>query len=413
MATRPIPLFDTLAYIQEPYECGRLSPTQRHDVEQARRFLLCYGNNASTFITYRREIERFLQWCLLRAKKNLKQICREDFDAYLKFCQKPLKSWIGLKTVPRFGNGNGTRIANPEWRPFVATLPKAQISRGKKPNPEGYTLAQKSIQDIFTVSSSFFNFLIQEDYVKINPVLQIRQKNKYFTRQQTKKVVRKLSELQWGYVIQAAYLMAEEDKKYERTLFIMNALYGMYLRISELVTTERWSPKMGDFQRDPDGLWWFTTVGKGNKQRQIAVSIAMIKALKRWRNHLNLPPLPSPGETAPLIIKQRGKCPITSDRPIRILVQECFDRAVERLEQDNLKEEAQQLMHATVHWLRHTGISDDVKLRPREHVRDDAGHSSSSITDQYIDVELRERHQTAKKKQIIPEDFLEDIESIE
>ncbi len=26
----------------------------------------------------------------------------------------------------------------------------------------------------------------------------------------------------------------------------------------------------------------------------------------------------------------------------------------------------------TVHWLRHTGISDDVKIRPREHVREDA-----------------------------------------
>lgn len=55
----------------------------------------------------------------------------------------------------------------------------------------------------------------------------------------------------------------------------------------------------------------------------------------------------------------------------------------------------------TVHWLRHTGISEDVKRRPREHVRDDAGHSSSAITDRYIDVELRERHRSAKKKAII------------
>jgi hypothetical protein len=55
-------------------------------------------------------------------------------------------------------------------------------------------------------------------------------------------------------------------------------------------------------------------------------------------------------------------------------------------------EEAEALMDATVHWLRHTGISDDVKIRPREHVRDNAGHSSSAITDKYIDIELRERH---------------------
>ncbi len=74
-----------------------------------------------------------------------------------------------------------------------------------------------------------------------------------------------------------------------------------------------------------------------------------------------------------------------------------------RMVDEGWKEEAEQLVGATVHWLRHTGISDDVKHRPREHVRDDAGHSSSAITDRYIDVELRERHASGRKKQIKPE----------
>ena len=58
---------------------------------------------------------------------------------------------------------------------------------------------------------------------------------------------------------------------------------------------------------------------------------------------------------------------------------------------------------ATVHWLRHTGISEDVKIRPREHVRDDAGHSSSATTDRYIDVELAARYLSAQHKTIYPE----------
>ena len=95
-----------------------------------------------------------------------------------------------------------------------------------------------------------------------------------------------------------------------------------------------------------------------------------------------------------------------STRYIRELVQACFDRSCERLIKDNQKEEAEQLATATVHWLRHTGISDDVKHRPREHVRDDAGHSSGSITDKYIDIELHERHKSAKHKRIKPE-FME------
>ena len=81
-------------------------------------------------------------------------------------------------------------------------------------------------------------------------------------------------------------------------------------------------------------------------------------------------------------------------------MQACFDQAIERMKADNFIDEAEQLEAATVHWLRHTGISDDVKRRPREHVRDDAGHSSGAITDRYIDVELRERHRSGKKKLI-------------
>jgi integrase len=172
----------------------------------------------------------------------------------------------------------------------------------------------------------------------------------------------------------------------------------MYLRISELASTQRWTPNMNDFARDNDGNWWFTTVGKGNKRRQIAVSDAMLNALKRWRIHLSLTALPSPADNSPLLPKTKGKGPITSINYIRKIVQECFDKAIEQLNKDGLSEEAESLIEATVHWLRHTGISDDVKIRPREHVRDDAGHSSSAITDKYIDIELRERHRSAKKK---------------
>ena len=81
-------------------------------------------------------------------------------------------------------------------------------------------------------------------------------------------------------------------------------------------------------------------------------------------------------------------------------MQTCFDHAVENLAEQGHKDEAEAMMDVTVHWLRHTGISDDVKTRPREHVRDDAGHSSSAITDRYVDVELKERHKSAKKKKI-------------
>jgi hypothetical protein len=91
---------------------------------------------------------------------------------------------------------------------------------------------------------------------------------------------------------------------------------------------------------------------------------------------------------------------VTSTRPIREIVQQCFYDAADQLEQAGKTEEANGLRIATVHWLRHTGISEDVKTRPREHVRDDAGHSSSAITDKYIDIERRERAKSARDKKL-------------
>ena len=67
---------------------------------------------------------------------------------------------------------------------------------------------------------------------------------------------------------------------------------------------------------------------------------------------------------------------------------------------DGLKDDADSLKIATAHWVRHTGISEDAKTRPREHVRDDAGHTSMATTERYIDIIEQERHASGKKKRI-------------
>jgi integrase len=160
-------------------------------------------------------------------------------------------------------------------------------------------------------------------------------------------------------------------------------------------------PQMNSFYKDADDNWWFKVVGKGNKERDISVSDDMLEAFKQYRLSLNLSPLPSPIDDAPLIPKFIGKGGVSDTRHIRSLVQECFDRAHQSMLKINKTYEATELKIATVHWLRHTGISDDVKIRPREHVRDDAGHSSGAITDKYIDIEKRARSLSAKKKKLV------------
>ncbi|MBX3709437.1 MAG: site-specific integrase [Gammaproteobacteria bacterium] len=408
----PVPLFDTLEYLDVPLDT-QLSHIKAQlpnniaindvyaDYKHACSFLHAYRGSTETFKSYRREIERLLQWSWFLQTKTLKDLRRNDLEIFLEFCQAPPKHWIGIKHVPRFIDKNGLRVANPVWRPFVATISKKAHRDGKLPNTKSYTLSQSALQAIFAILSSLFNYLEQEDYTFGNPISQIRQKSKFLRKHHGKKIIRRLSELQWAYTIETAELLTNENPLlHERTLFIMNALFAMYLRISELAANKRWIPQMGHFYKDKDSNWWFKTVGKGNKERDISVSNAMLEALKRYRISLGLSSLPSPGETIPLIPKTLGKGPVEGVRHIRKIVQYCFDKTIARLKTDGFKEDAETLMAATAHWLRHTGISEDVKIRPREHVRDDAGHSSSAITDQYIDIELRARHASAKKKRI-------------
>ena len=61
----------------------------------------------------------------------------------------------------------------------------------------------------------------------------------------------------------------------------------MYLRISELTASENWVPKMCDFYRDHDGLWWFTTVGKGNKERIVPISPEILNEIKSYQKERN------------------------------------------------------------------------------------------------------------------------------
>lgn len=408
-AQLPHPLFDTLenfsAIPDTVYEY--IKSTQIANAEKefslCLEFLKSYGNSNDTFTAYRREIERLLHWAWLICKKSLKDISRNDIRDYLEFINSPPKNWIATKTVNRFiMNANGERCANPEWRPFVIRVSKNARRHGKTAKKSEYQLSNKSIEAVFAALSSVFTFLQQENYLEVNPVSLIRQKKGYIQRQQVKKVTRRLSKLQWNYVIDAAEKMAEEDVQHERTLFLMSAFYLLGVRISELAYGSERIATMGNFAPDKQGLWWFTTVGKGNKVRDIAVPDELLEALKHYRQILNLPPLPSREEATPLFPKLKGKAGLGT-RQIRNIVQSVFDNAIFALQAQGKIDEAEDLATATVHWLRHTAISTEIEFRPREHIRDDVGHENPATMDKYIDTDRMARHRSAQKKRLKPE----------
>jgi site-specific recombinase XerD len=401
----PVPIFDNLDFLPDPFRNGpeliapELSKSKQNDYYFGLRYIISYRGSTATFNSYRREIERLLQWLWHKTDLNLDSIRREHIEQYLDFVMRPPKNWIGSKNVSRFKSKQGIRSPNPDWRPFVVPYNKALKLKTAE---DSYAPSQKAIQSLFAILNSFFNFLIQEEFISANPIALVRQKSRFIQKSQSSEPVRRISNYQWDEVMRVAESLAEKQpEQHERTLFILNCLLGMYLRISELVHDERSSPTMGDFRTDQDRNWWLHVVGKGNKSRMITVSNGMMSALKRYRKFLGLPDLPFPGENTPLIQKIHGSGPVPSTRQIRSLGQFFFDQAYESLASKGQSSEASELKAATVHWLRHTGISEDVKIRPREHVKEDAGHSSMATTDKYIDSELRERHASAINKTII------------
>ncbi|MBA4250038.1 MAG: integrase [Candidatus Puniceispirillum sp.] len=420
---KPLPLFDTLdhhvhmyADYENPftkevakkhlvhlYQSIDIILTEEHvfDYFYAHLFLYEYRGSAETFNAYRRELDRFLQWTWFIKNSYLKKIKKNHLEEFIEFCQNPPKNWIGEKVVPRYLMVNTFKIPHPEWKPFVVKVKKADFKNGHTPLKEKFNFSSSALKQTFSIISSFYENLIQMELNTVNPVKQIRQKSKFIVKESFKRPVRRLSRIQWNAVLEACQTLSHDDSRIdERTEFMIHLLFGLYLRISEMTASKRWNPVMSDFYKDSQGNWWFQTVGKGNKKRIIAVSDETLECLKKYRTKRGLDALPVLGENTPLIEKVKGKGALSSTRLVRQHIQICFDKAAEILEHKNESEEAVNLRHATVHWLRHTGISEDVKIRPREHVRDDAGHSSSMTTDRYIDVDLLERAQSAKNKKL-------------
>lgn len=392
---KPIPILDSKFDLDSMSIASPDCDAKESELNAVYAFLASYDGSTPTVNSYRRELERLLQWTWHVQSTSLFELNRTDIELFIKFCVSPPLSWIGFKNVSRFIDKHGARSPNKDCRPFVFKQPKNNDS--VELDKKHYKPSQASIKAIFTCLSSFYQYLYEEKLVESNPVKLIRQKSKFLKTDQNESPVRRLSPLQWDYVFQTAEKMASDSPcEHERTLFVLTCLFAMYLRISELVADERSEPVMGDFQKDLDGNWWFNVTGKGNKDRSITVSDDMLRALKRYRKARDLSPLPLPNEQICLVPKLRGIGPLTSARQIRLIVQSCFDAAFATMKGDGLAADADELRVATVHWLRHTGISEDVKFRPREHVRDDAGHATMATTDRYIDSDKRERHQSGK-----------------
>ena len=186
-------------------------------------FLLSYRESQDSFNAYRREMERFFQWSWFICQKGVLSLKARDIKSFIQFCEKPPKSWIGLKTVSRFLDINGQRVPNPEWRPFNIKV-NNKVSNSEEEIK--FKMSQQGTKLIVDVLGAFYKALTQMKVIESNPILQIRLKYKSKTKQWNTKARRDLSECQWETVLTMAQQLAKEDpSRYNQAPRIIQALY--------------------------------------------------------------------------------------------------------------------------------------------------------------------------------------------
>ena len=356
------------------------------------------NKSVHTFTRFRSEIERFLLWAMLIKEKPIDEYRKIDILEFADFCWQPPENWICIVNHDRFVAEQSIFSVNAHWRPFRLSLPKNQSIT---PDKKKYKPSQQTLTATFTALTVFYKYLINEELSLVNPAQIAKKDCRYFINDAQVKDIKRLTEDQWHYVLKQAGNMADADGRYERSLFVIAALKGLFLRISELSERKDWSPVMSHFWEDDHHNWWLKVYGKGRKLRDTTVPIDFIPYLKRYRVYRGLPDLPYPGEQTPIIEKIRGQGGMTA-RHLARLVQEVFDSAYSQMKAEQGDMTARKLKEASTHWLRHTGASMEVERgRELKDLSEDLGHSSMATTDTiYVQTENKKRAESGKGRSV-------------
>ncbi len=220
-------------------------------------------------------------------------------------------------------------IVNERWRPFNATTSKREakiaLELGNAPPSPVYQVSQAALAHSAGICVSFYMHAIRAGLTEINPFSSIKYEL-HLTQSVSKgQLARSITRVQWLYVIETACLMADNDPRYERSVFIVATIYYLNLHVVDLIGRGFRMPVMGDICIGQHGDWWLCLYGREGCEKRVALHDSYVNNyLVRYRRYLQLPPLPCAGEITPLVGTLRGRAGL-SDRHVRLLIQEVLD----------------------------------------------------------------------------------------
>lgn len=344
-----------------------------NDAQAISSFLKEYQDSPETLRSYAKEVERLLLWCTYVTKINISSLRRDHLLDYQNFLKnpEPKKLWCGPSTARYHKDGT----VNDHWRPFVKGL------------------STSSLKKALRIIDSFFNYLVQTNYLIGNP-LAVDRRRKRRHQDKTKVIDRylELDEIQAVLKTLSQYSSSSRYQQFQavRAHYIIMLLFYTGLRIAEAS-----NHIMGDFiQRE--GNWFLRVTGKGKKLREIPIPDEFLWALANFRKHMGLTsPQPQFKEQTPLIPMQNLKTPITPRR-INQILKWAFERGAEDLEKDHPRK-ASKLKSASAHWLRHSYVTYLLESgAPLKVAQENAGHSDIGTTMLYYHIAQTNRHEATR-----------------
>ncbi len=337
-------------------------------------FLREFQSQKSTLRVYAKELERLWLWCAYLQNVTIASLKRDDLVTYQAFLKKPTpeKMWCGSK-LPRVTKDDHI---NPRWRVFYKALSESSITKS------------------LTILDTFFNYLVQGQYLLGNPMAINRRKTR--SKKSRPTIIDRY--LEWDEICAVLRALSNYPMQSPRDAFRVGRARYMVLLFfyTGLRISEASQHTMGHFVvREKE--WFLCIKGKGGKLRDIPIPDDLIDALVCFRQAIGLPsPTPQFREQTPLIPMQNVKSAI-STRRIDKVIKWAFGLGAATLEQD-APHKASKLRSASVHWLRHSYVTYLLNSGASLKVaQENAGHSNVATTIHYCHVDQTNRHEQTRR----------------
>lgn len=342
----------------------------KNDKDALLSYLTRFIDQPHTFRAYRKELERFLLWCVMVRKKAMSSLLVDDCEAYKSFLLDPIDTFIGEKVA---------RISS-RWKPFTKDK-----------------MSAKSQKQALLIIRACFKYLVDVRYLGGNPWIVV--KDPSVTEEiNPMKIERALSEDLWERVITHLEGKAKlESNSQERIAFAAILLMGdSGLRRHEVANATRDNLNLYDAEQK---IFTLKVRGKGNKNRLVPVSERTVNAIKaHWKDRKLdcdairdstplLSPLVIPRHDAAISKHETNKKSGYAADALYPLVMQTWKsiKNIDGLEESFSIDDLDKLSNSSPHAFRHTfgtlAVEADMPLDVVQHI---LGHASSTTTGIYV-----------------------------